>query len=246
LSAAGFNYTLSNFNLAQIVTTSFTETRGSQTRYFDMNSPQMGIPADVPGGLNLMGSAASPYFGREYSRDEIWENYTHFIRQVVPVAEEVGVMIGLHPDDPPVPSLFGVPRILANLADCNKALKIANSPNVGICLCCGTWAEGGSAMGIDAAGAIRHFGSARIREVHYRNVSSALPSFQETHVDNGYYDMFKAMTALVDIGYNGIVHLDHAVPMMGGNRTYEAFVMGYMKAMRQAALATASRTSRRK
>jgi mannonate dehydratase len=246
LSGAGFTYTLSNFNLAQIVTTSFTETRGSQTRVFDMRAAQMGIPADVPGGLNLMGSAASLYFDREYSRDEIWDNYTYFIKQVVPVAEEVGVLIGLHPDDPPVPSLFGVPRILANLADCNKALKIANSANVGICLCCGTWAEGGAAMGSDPAAAIRHFGSARIREVHYRNVSSALPSFQETHVDNGYYDMFKAMRALVDIGYDGIVHLDHAVPMMGGSRTYEAFAMGYMRAMRQAALVAASGTARRK
>jgi mannonate dehydratase len=101
-------------------------------------------------------------------------------------------------------------------------------------------------MGTDPAGAIRHFGAARIREVHYRNVSSPLPSFQETHLDSGYYDMFKAMRALVDIRYDGIVHLDHAVPMVGGSRTYEAFAMGYMRAMRQAALAGASGTARRK
>ena len=75
------------------------------------------------------------------------------------MAEEAGIVIAFHPDDPPVPSLFGVPRIMANLSDCRKALKIANSPNVGICLCCGTWAEGGTAMGIDPAGAIRYFGA---------------------------------------------------------------------------------------
>jgi mannonate dehydratase len=92
LSRAGFSYTLSNFNLAQIVTTSFSETRGSRTRVFDVNGPEMGIPADVAGGLNLMGSAASLYFGREYSRDEIRDNYTYFIKQVAPVAEEVGFL----------------------------------------------------------------------------------------------------------------------------------------------------------
>jgi mannonate dehydratase len=237
LGAAGFHYTLSNFNLAQIVTSDFVDSRGSRTRDFDLNSPRMGIPADVPGGLAVMGSAKSLYFGREYSADEIWANYTYFVRQVAPVAEEAGVVIGFHPDDPPVPSLFGVPRILANFNDCRKALKIANSSHVGICLCCGTWAEGGTAMGIDTASAIRYFGARKqIYEIHFRNVSSPLPHFRETHVDNGYYDMSRVMKALVDIKYDGIVHLDHAVGMVGGGRTYEAFAMGYMRALRQRAL----------
>lgn len=244
LGAAGFRFTLSNFNLAQIVTSEFVETRGSRTRDFDLNSSKMGIPAEVPGGLAVMGSARSLYFGRGYSTEEIWANYTYFVKQVVPVAEEAGIVIAFHPDDPPVPSLFGVPRIMANLNDCRKALKIANSPNVGICLCCGTWAEGGTAMGVDPAGAIRYFGARKqIYEVHFRNVSSPLPHFQETHVDNGYYDMYKAMKALVDVKYDGIVHLDHAVPMVGGDRTYQAFALGYMRALRQRALADAAARS---
>jgi mannonate dehydratase len=242
LGKAGFHYTISNFNIAQIVTSSFVETRGSRTRDFDLDSPSMGIPADVPGGLTVMGSAKSLFFGREYTPDEIWNNYTHFVSQVAPIAEEAGVVIGFHPDDPPVASLFGVPRILASFSDCRKALKIANSPNVGMCLCCGTWAEGGAAMGIDPAGAIRYFGRMRqIYEIHFRNVSSALPHFQETHVDNGYYDMYKVMKALVEVNYDGIVHLDHAVPMVGGSRTYEVFAVDYMRAMRQRAVADAAK-----
>jgi mannonate dehydratase len=107
-----------------------------------------------------------------------------------------------------------------------------------MCLCCGTWAEGGAAMGIDPAGAIRYFGSQkRIYEIHFRNVSSPLPHFHETYVDNGYYDMYEVMKALVDVKYDGIVHLDHFLPMVGGNRTYEAFNVGYMRAMRQCAQA---------
>ena len=235
---AGFHYTLSNFNLAQIALSGFTETRGSRTRDFDLNGRELGIPADTPSGIAVMGSAKSLFFGREYSRDEIWANFSYFVKQVVPVAEEEGVAIGFHPDDPPVPSLFGVPRILSTFADCQKALKIANSPNVGMCLCCGTWAEGGKAMGIDPAGAIHHFGPRKeIYEIHFRNVSSPLPHFHETFVDNGYYDMYKVMKALVNVKYDGIVHLDHSVPMAGGNRTYEAFAMGYMRAMLQRAQA---------
>ena len=243
LGKAGFRYTISNFNVAQIVTSSFAERRGSRTRDFDLNSPSMGIPGSGPGGLTVMGSARSLYFGREYTSDEIWANYTYFVKQVAPVAEEAGVVIGFHPDDPPVQSLFGVPRILSNFDDCKKALRIANSPNVGMCLCCGTWAEGGAAMGIDPAGAIRYFGGRKqIHEIHFRNVSSPLPHFQETHVDNGYYDLYLAMKALVDVDYDGIVHLDHAVPMVGGGRTYEAFAVGYMKAMRQRAVADSARS----
>ena len=82
--------------------------------------------------------------GREFTKEEIWENYTYFIKQVAPVAEEAGVRIGIHPDDPPVPVLAGVPRcIFGNFEGYKRAMEIANSPNVGICLCCGTWLEGG-------------------------------------------------------------------------------------------------------
>jgi len=238
LGAAGFHYTLSTFNLAQIVSSGFTETRGSRTRDCDLSSPELGVPGDTPSGIAVIGSAKSTVFGREYSSDVIWANYTYFIKQVAPVAEEAGISIGFHPDDTPSPSLFGVPRIFSNFDDCKKALKIANSPNVGMCLCCGTWAEGGAAMGIDPAGAIRYFGARKqIYEIHFRNVSSSLPHFHETYVDNGYYDMYKVMKALADVKYDGIVHLDHFIPMVGGNRVYEAYNMGYMKAMRQRALA---------
>lgn len=235
---AGFHYTLTTFNLAQIVSSGLAETRGSQARDCDLNSSVLGVPEDKPNATTAKGSANSLLFGREYSTEEIWANYTYFVKQVAPVAEESQVAVGFHPDDPPTPSLFGVPRIFSTFDDCKKALKIANSPNVGMCLCCGTWAEGGAAMGIDPAGAIRHFGTQkRIYEIHFRNVSSPLPHFHETYVDNGYYDMNEVMKALVDVKYDGIVHLDHFIPMVGGNRTYEAFAMGYMRAMRQRAQA---------
>ena len=82
--------------------------------------------------------------GRQYNEDEIWDNYEYMIRKVAPVAEEAGVYIGIHPDDPPVYPLGGIPRCMfGNFAGYKKAMDIADSPNIGVCLCVGCWLEGG-------------------------------------------------------------------------------------------------------
>jgi len=125
--------------------------------------------------------------GRKFDPEELWENYTYFIKQVVPVAEELGMRIGIHPDDPPVPELGGVPRcIFGNFEGYLRALEIANSPNIGVCLCAGTWMEGGQQMGKDVFEAARAFAKMdKLWKVHFRNVSGPIPRFVETFVDNG-------------------------------------------------------------
>jgi mannonate dehydratase len=171
--------------------------------------------------------------GRKFTKDELWENYTYFIRQVVPVAEEVGVRIGIHPDDPPVPELGGVPRhMFGNFDGYLRALQIANSPNVGVCLCLGTWMEGGKLMGRDIYGAITEFGRmGKLWKIHFRNVSAPVPHFVETFVDNGYSDMKKAMRTLLAADFRGILIADHVPQMVGGNRTGWAYSIGYIKAL---------------
>ena len=169
--------------------------RGASAREFDQNSP------DARGNWDGKVFAGPLSHGREFTKDEIWENYTYFIKQVAPVAEEVGVHIGIHPDDPPVPVLAGVPRcIFSNFEGYKRAMEIANSPNVGICLCCGTWLEGGKKLtGKDPEEMIRYFGAKKIWKIHFRNVSAPLPHFVETFMDDGYYDMWKIMKALRDV-----------------------------------------------
>ncbi len=155
--------------------------------------------------------------GRVFSKEEIWDNYTYFIKKVVPVAEEAGVRIGIHPDDPPQPVIAGVPRcIFGSFEGYRRALEIANSPNIGMCLCVGCWLEGGPLMGKDAVDTIKYFGSRKkLFKVHFRNVSAPLPHFNETLIDDGYYDMTKVMKALVDVGFDGIAIPDH-IPNLGG------------------------------
>jgi mannonate dehydratase len=171
--------------------------------------------------------------GRVYSKEEIWENYTYFIKQVVPVAEEQGIRIGIHPDDPPVPVLGGVPRcIFGNFDGYMKALEIANSPNVGVCLCCGTWMEGGKHTGKDVFGAIREFSKiGKLWKIHFRNVTSPIPDFVETFVDNGYTDMRKVMETLVEVDFRGNLIADHVPQMVGHRLVGWAYSIGYIRAL---------------
>jgi mannonate dehydratase len=171
--------------------------------------------------------------GRTFTTEELWENYTYFIKRVAPVAEELGIRIGIHPDDPPVPELGGVPRcIFGNFDGYVRALEIAHSPNIGVCLCCGTWMEGGRGMGKDVVEAIRAFAKmGKLWKIHFRNVSAPIPGFVETFVDNGYTDMKQVMRALVAVDFRGILIADHVPQMIGDRRTAWAYSIGYIKAL---------------
>lgn len=171
--------------------------------------------------------------GRKYTCEELFENYRTFIKAVVPVAEEVGVRIGIHPDDPPVPELGGVPRcIFGNYDGYVRALEIAASPNVGVCLCCGTWMEGGKATGKDVFDAIKGFAKmGKLWKIHFRNVTGPIPYFVETFVDNGYTDMKRLMRTLVDVDFRGILIADHVPQMIGDRRTGWAYSIGYIRAL---------------
>jgi mannonate dehydratase len=171
--------------------------------------------------------------GRVYTEEEIWQNFTSFIEEVAPVAEEAGVKIGIHPDDPPgVTELGGVPRcIFGNYHGYDRAMQIANSPNVGICFCVGCWLEGGEKMGKGVQESLRAFGNQKLFKIHFRNVNAPLPHFVETFVDDGYADMYPILRTLREIDFNGVIIADHIPQMVGGPRVSTAYTIGYMKSM---------------
>jgi mannonate dehydratase len=228
LGRAGIGYTtyahMANIKLLPYYQTGMSPTRGgTMTREFDME-----LARELPLSHD-----------REYSDDEIWATFTKLIRAAIPVAERAGVRIGLHPDDPPLPSLGGVARVIRSVDGYRRALELADSPNFGLCLCVGTWAEGGAAMGMDVVDVIRHFGGEKIFKVHFRNVDAPLPRFRETFVDNGYVDMYEVLRALHETGFDGVLLPDH-VP---GGREHTAYTIGYMKAMRDRVEAEAAARS---
>lgn len=175
--------------------------------------------------------------GRRFSEEEIWDNFGYFIKRVVPVAENAGVWIGIHPDDPPVYDLGGVPRcIFGNFAGYNRALEMASSPNIGVCFCVGSWIEGGEATGKNVLDAIRHFATqGKIFKVHFRNITQPLPDgFVETFPDDGYVDLTQVIRVLSECQYQGAIISDHLPSMVGGRRSAEAFALGYLRALIQA------------
>lgn len=176
---------------------------------------------------------APPTEGVVVDEERMWENYTRFITTVLPVAEEAGVTLSLHPDDPPVPALGGVARIFRSLAGFRRALEeIGDSPNHKVTFCMGTFAE----LGVEEMfEAMEHFGRrGRIAYVHFRNVKGRIPRFAESFVDEGDVDCVDAIRRLAAMNFGGFLIDDH-VPHMTNDTVYmhrsRAFAIGYMRGL---------------
>lgn len=226
LGAAGIPYTTYAHMPNGIWSTDPEKTRGGAiARAFDQSKAPSGRWHATTFTLPLTNS-------REYSEEEVWDHFAYFIRRAARVAENEGVMIGIHPDDPPISRLGGVPRIFSTFAGYRRAMEIADSPNIGVCLCVGCWLEGGELWGADVFEAIQHFGERqKLFKVHFRNVHAPLPYFVETFVDDGYQDMYPVMKALQQVGFRGVAIPDHIPRMADDPRLGTAFTIGYMKAL---------------
>ncbi len=174
-----------------------------------------------------------PAHGRVYTEQEVWDNWTYFIKAIVPVLEETGVRFAIHPDDPTgYRELGGAPRIFSTYDDYVRAFEIADSPNVGMYLGVGSYIEGGKETGKDVLDVIRYFGERnKIFKVDFRNVSGPIPHFIETFPDNGYVDMYKVMRALVEVNNHCSVCDDHAPQVIGGRVVADSYSYGYMRAL---------------
>lgn len=171
-------------------------------------------------------------FGRRYSEEEMWANYEYFIRAVLPVAEEAGVKLALHPDDPPVPQVGGVPRLFRNIEGFERAMTIGDSPNHGLNFCMGTWTEAGADH---MMAALRRFSAAgKILYVHFRNVKGSVPAFEECFIDEGEADVVAVLRTLKENGFDGFLMDDH-VPIMVNDTRWghrgRAYSAGYMKGL---------------
>jgi len=176
----------------------------------------------------------------EVDKEKLWENFAYAYRRILPVAEEAGVKICVHPADPPITPFLGTTRLFTSVEDFKRALELVPSPYLGLTFCQGCFAE----MGVDIPETIRYFGQRkRIFFVHFRDVKGTVPKFEETFHDDGKTDMLAAMRAYYEVGFDGPGRPDH-VPMMEGEEGHPGYTMmgrlfaiGYMKGLIQAALA---------
>ena len=183
-------------------------------------------------------SVEKQMFDRVYTADDIWANYTYFIKAVLPVAEKADVRLALHPDDPPTAAsamMNGVAKIFVNYDGYRRADElVGRSKHWGLTFCVGTWSEGGKEMGKDVFGIIQDFGArGKIFCVHFRNVSSPLPVFHETFQDDGYMDMYQVMKAFRQVKCTASLIPDHYPSLVNdpGHRIADTYSIAYMRAL---------------
>lgn len=169
-------------------------------------------------------------------RPELWKNLQNFLEEIIPVAEDAGVVMAMHPDDPPLPQLLGNDRIMHDVAGFERLVEIVKSPSNKIAFCQGSFSE----MGIDIPATIRRLGS-NIAYVHYRDVVGTPEDFRESWQDNGQTDMAEAMRAYREVGFSGPMRPDHVPQMIGeddGEPGYtmlgRLFAFGYIRGMMHA------------
>lgn len=177
--------------------------------------------------------------------EQLWNNLEYFLKHALPSAEDAGVTLAMHPDDPPMSPYRGYEQIMWNPDSFERLLNISDSPSNTMCFCQGSFAS----MGVDVIANIRRFAS-RIGYVHFRDVQGSVPKFQETFHDNGPTDMAAAIRTYLEIGFDGPIRPDH-VPVLAGESTRHAgytmlgrlHAIGYMQGLIEAAQADIGRKS---
>ena len=192
---------------------------GSVVTSFDIDE----VPADI---------TANP----PISEEKLWETLEYFLRRVLPVAEQAGVKLSMHPDDPPITPIRGVSRIMRSLPNYQRLVDMLPSPANTITLCQGNF----TLMTDDLPAAIRSFGD-KISFVHFRDVEGVPTRFRETWHDAGKTDMLACMKAYRDIGFSGVLRPDH-VPTVAGDSNEQAgysafgrlYAIGYIRGLHEA------------
>jgi mannonate dehydratase len=184
-----------------------------------------------------------------HSLDEMWNNVTYFLKAVIPVAQESGVRMALHPNDPPAPMSRGSEQIMGTVAGWKRLIDIVPSTSNGITFDCGVTRE----MGEDPVEVCRYFGERdRINHMHFRNVRVRKPyeKYTEVWLDEGQVDMFAVMKELVRQKYPRQIYPEHPRAVDydrerpgfksyypgGGGYAGFSYNVGYARAMLQAAL----------
>jgi mannonate dehydratase len=165
------------------------------------------------------------------SEEELWQRLEVFLSEIIPVAEEAGVVLAAHPDDPPVERVRGQPRLVWRPDRYDRLLDLYPSASNKLEFCLGTLAE---MPGHDLLATLGHFLERdALGYVHFRNVHGTAPAYVETFIDDGDIDMLDVMRLLKRHNYDGVLIPDHT-PQMSCNAPWHAgmaYALGYMHAL---------------
>jgi mannonate dehydratase len=165
------------------------------------------------------------------SHAEIWQRFEAFLAEMLPVAEEAGVKLALHPDDPPLPTLRGAARLVYRPDDYQQVLDLSDSPSNVMEFCVGTLSEMPNADIYEMVD--RYSRTGRIGYVHFRNVAGKAPYYHEMLIDEGDTDMIQVMQILYRNGFDGVLIPDHT-PLLESAAPWHAgmaYTIGFMRAV---------------
>ena len=163
--------------------------------------------------------------------EQLWDRLERFLTELVPVAEEAGVRLAAHPDDPPLETLRGTARLVIRPELYQRLLDIVPSHANALEFCQGTIAEMHGEMDLYEA-IERYAGQGKIGYVHFRNVVGKVPNYREVFLDEGDVDMLRALRLYHKHGYDGVLIPDHT-PAMACAAPWHAgmaWALGYMRA----------------
>lgn len=201
-----------NFSIAGVCgRVSLPEGRGGAITV-GMNGPADEVP--VPKGMvwNMVYDPNAPAGTLpSISHDELWRRLQRFLEDVIPVAEQAGVRLAAHPDDPPMPTMRRQPRLVYQPYMYQRLLDLAASRSNALELCVGTIAEMTEG---DVYSAVDEYSrQGKIAYLHLRNVVGKAPYYRETFIDEGEVDMIRILSILKRNNFDGVIIPDHSPQM---------------------------------
>lgn len=171
-----------------------------------------------------------PGYLKSTTPEALWARLKWFLDELLPVAEDAGVRLAAHPDDPPMPFIRGHARLVYRPDLYQKLADLHPSDSNCFEFCMGSIQE---MQGGDIYEAIRRYAPQnKLAYIHFRNVHGKVPHYQETFVDDGDIDMLKALKVLRDCDYHGVLIPDHT-PQMDCDAPWHsgmAYALGFMRA----------------
>jgi mannonate dehydratase len=187
----------------------------------------------MPNGMvwNMVYDVNAPKgFVPPITQDDLWRRLENFLKAVLPVAEESNVKLALHPDDPPMPTMRGQPRLVYQPRLYQKVIELNPSPKNTFEFCAGTLAEMSEGDVYEAVDTYSRQG--RLAYVHLRNVRGKVPFYQETFIDEGDMDVLRVLRILKGNQFDGVIIPDHT-PQMSCAAPWHAgmaYALGYLRA----------------
>jgi mannonate dehydratase len=236
LGKAGISVMGYNFSIAGVwghVTGEFARGGAQSVAFLGPEGPK---ETPIPNG-HIWNMAYDPDVGPgtipNVTAEQLWDRLAGFLREVVPVADEAGVRLAAHPDDPPMPTLRGHARLVYQPHLYQKLLDIVPSPSNALEFCLGTIQEMREGDVYEALDIYSRQNA--LAYVHFRNVRGKVPKYHEVFVDEGDIDMLRVLRILQANGFDGIIIPDHSPQMTCAAPWHAgmAYTLGYMRAALQ-------------